>query len=811
MAGCRLRTFIFTLLWLALAGASHAQQGTPRKEYWFSYGTTNRESGVILSDTTSYYEIHISSEFRTSGIIVFTHNGDTVPFTVQPGKAFVHRLTNSQRGATYHTKPGKYDLSACVFCDDKISVSTISRMPMTTDASLIMPSEALGLEYRVVTTAANHCHFLLVAVWDSTVVRMNGTLLCSLNRGETFFMVNGTSPRPVTGGELLEGNRPFAAFQVQEFGWIPHNIPSSDQQFEQCFPLKLLGTEHYIPVSIMGNEFVQVMATEPNTNITLSGGKVSVNQFRNGSTILTGLNAGQWVWIDVTQRDSGCLIRSDKPVAVVTYLVSYSYFTHNTNGGYSDPSVAAVPETGRRVASCIFRPYEMPVDVNDRFQPRHYVLVAVPTYGKDSTRISTNNGLPQPLTGGIWRDHPGGWSYYNVPLPSDSNTYTITNSYSGIQVYSYGITHCESYDYLASANYLDLRAAFYGNDTHHLSLPSVRFCEQEILIRGEVHDSLSSKPGHIRWFVDSVEVTEAMDSMEWRRFFTRGTYRIRMELLYEDGFTRRSVEGELHIVSLDADPFSTPEHCHRSDGTIRIIARSDYPMTLKYYLDSIEVYDDPVTSLKAGRYLLRVRDAYCEVSDTVTVDSMRGPVANFELAPPAVHTGMFVTFTDRSQPGDAPLAGWQWDLGDGTVREGCSLQYAYRDSGSYQVMLVVRDTNGCEDTARQPLNVVEGLVFPNAFAPVGIDGQPRYFHPMEAKGHYRSFEMIIYNRWGNMVWWQHCQGGSCPDYADEAFWWDGYDMNGRPLSAGVYFWVAKATFDSLLPPLTMQGSVTVFR
>ena len=143
MTGCRLRTVFCTLLWLALAGASHAQQGAPRKEYWFSYGTTNRESGMILSDTTSYYEIHISSEFRTGGIIVFTHNGDTVPFTVQPGKAFVHRLTNSQRGATYHTQPGKYDLSGCVFCDDKISVSTISRMPMSTDASLIMPSSAL--------------------------------------------------------------------------------------------------------------------------------------------------------------------------------------------------------------------------------------------------------------------------------------------------------------------------------------------------------------------------------------------------------------------------------------------------------------------------------------------------------------------------------------------------------------------------------------------------------------------------------------------------------------------------------------------
>ena len=64
---------------------------------------------------------------------------------------------------------------------------------------------------------------------------------------------------------------------------------------------------------------------------------------------------------------------------------------------------------------------------------------------------------------------------------------------------------------------------------------------------------------------------------------------------------------------------------------------------------------------------------------------------------------------------------------------------------------------------------------------------------MEAKGHYRSFEMIIYNRWGNMVWRQSCKGGSCPDYADDDFWWDGCNRDGKTVSAGVYFWVVKAT------------------
>nr|MCR5190433.1 IgGFc-binding protein [Bacteroidales bacterium] len=379
--GRHLRTLLITALWVLTAGLSHAQQGGGPKEYWFSYGRTNKDVEVLFGDTAAYYELHITSRFRTSGIIVFTHNKDTVPFTVTPGTAFVHRLSYSQRGATYHDKTGKFDLSACVLCNHEVSVSTIARLGFSTDAGLILPAHALGTGYRVMMTEPDLGALLLIATQDGTVIRLNGNPLCTLDRGETYYWINSLAASKLQGGEQLEGDKPFVCLFTQILGWIPHNIPSADQLFEQCFPQKLLGTEYYVPVSIMGEDYVQVMVTEAGTNITLSGGRVAVNQFRNGTTRLTGLNAGQWVWIKVNQQDSGCLIRSDKPVILFTYLAAHYNFPNNGGlnvGGYSDPSVAAVPETGRRVASCIFRPYEMPVDSNDRFPPRHYGLVALP-------------------------------------------------------------------------------------------------------------------------------------------------------------------------------------------------------------------------------------------------------------------------------------------------------------------------------------------------------------------------------------------------------------------------------------------------
>ena len=151
-------------------------------------------------------------------------------------------------------------------------------------------------------------------------------------------------------------------------------------------------------------------------------------------------------------------------------------------------------------------------------------------------------------------------------------------------------------------------------------------------------------------------------------------------------------------------------------------------------------------------------------------------------------------------------------MGDNTALSGNKVAHVYRLKNNYIIRLIVSDENHCLDTAEKMVRIVPAPCFPNAFAPDdGLQGN-RYFRPMEECGRFHTFEMTIYNRWGNVVWRQYCNEGECPPYHDNSFWWDGKDMQGHPLSAGIYFYVVKATYShNRQNPLYLNGSITLFR
>ena len=74
------------------------------------------------------------------------------------------------------------------------------------------------------------------------------------------------------------------------------------------------------------------------------------------------------------------------------------------------------------------------------------------------------------------------------------------------------------------------------------------------------------------------------------------------------------------------------------------------------------------------------------------------------------------------------------------------------------------------------------------------------FFEAEKKTDYSSFEIKIFNRWGEVVY----------ESTDPYFKWDGKNKSGNLVSAGVYYYVANANYKSKdVKPLT--GHVTVIR
>ena len=178
-------------------------------------------------------------------------------------------------------------------------------------------------------------------------------------------------------------------------------------------------------------------------------------------------------------------------------------------------------------------------------------------------------------------------------------------------------------------------------------------------------------------------------------------------------------------------------------------------------------------------YTVIVSDANnCSSSPQLaTVNVFPNPIARFDMMPPdfAPLSNPLILFTDQSIGAD----NWLWNFGD-ILNSSSSLQnpkFAYSELGSYTITLTVINNEGCTDTVSHTI-IIEPeftLYIPNAFTPDG-DGLNDFFAPQGA--HFDSFEMEIYNRWGEKV--------AHPNPSRGEGLWDGA-INGKDMAPqGVY-------------------------
>jgi gliding motility-associated-like protein len=114
----------------------------------------------------------------------------------------------------------------------------------------------------------------------------------------------------------------------------------------------------------------------------------------------------------------------------------------------------------------------------------------------------------------------------------------------------------------------------------------------------------------------------------------------------------------------------------------------------------------------------------------------------------------------------------------------------------------VTDANGCTTSGNFSIEHVPCCFafVPNAFTP-NMDSKNDIFR-METTGRIRVNSMIVYNRYGQIVWSTFNQGEG----------WDG-TQNGKPVDVGTYFYYIKYTCESVNGPkeTELKGDVTVIR
>lgn len=85
----------------------------------------------------------------------------------------------------------------------------------------------------------------------------------------------------------------------------------------------------------------------------------------------------------------------------------------------------------------------------------------------------------------------------------------------------------------------------------------------------------------------------------------------------------------------------------------------------------------------------------------------RNPQASFTVGPPNYGCVPFsINFTNTSTLGDAPIASYVWDFGNGTNSNQANPTANYTQSGTYAVSLLVTDTNGCKSNVTIPNAVI---------------------------------------------------------------------------------------------------------
>ena len=174
---------------------------------------------------------------------------------------------------------------------------------------------------------------------------------------------------------------------------------------------------------------------------------------------------------------------------------------------------------------------------------------------------------------------------------------------------------------------------------------------------------------------------------------------------------------------------------------------------------------------------LRVRDAAgCEgevtIDDAITV--FPGVSAQIGATPNPVDAENPTVQLNGTGTGN--IISWWWDIpgADPATSNQQDVAATFPNGpGTYPVMLVVASPDGCVDTVRSVVNVINpGVIeLPNVFSPNG-DGHNDRFIPIGYKG--APGLMEIYNRWGQLIFSTHnlAQG------------WNG---NGAP--DGTYFYI----------------------
>ena len=179
---------------------------------------------------------------------------------------------------------------------------------------------------------------------------------------------------------------------------------------------------------------------------------------------------------------------------------------------------------------------------------------------------------------------------------------------------------------------------------------------------------------------------------------------------------------------------------------------------------------------------------------TISINLIEPQHASFIIQPDTTvfYENDLISFINTNQNATS----FNWNFGDEISTNQENPFHMFENIGTYDVIQIITDTNGCLDSANQKIEIIEGMFTPNVFTPNG-DGYNDVFE-IKASG-VEEFYLSIYNRWGVLVFESKSSKAK----------WDGKSLAGENASDGTYFYNLKAK--SQTKDYSQSGSVTLLR
>jgi hypothetical protein len=493
---------LFAVLCCTGATSAFAQTEYPDskgRDFWFVFPPNfhnNHDSLFIkpLEQLEHQLYIYIGSDSATTGTITLVDKFGQpriVPFTItDPTKLFEYRtffgdfeLTGFNRGGVLDFAANQCETTAPqhvhIEADRDVNVYALHQGDLTSDAFLVLPTDALGEDYVVMAYnsdtrfqtfgglagASTPSQFVVVAVEDNTSVEVQPSAptvrnpgmarqVITLNKGQSYLVQADprTSPNSDLTGSLVRATKPVAVFGGHQRALVPREfvdqLQSRDCLIEQMNPVRTWGKSAFLtpyPRSsnevLIGYDLYRVLAGFDSTVVDING------------TVVATINAGQ---VYEGRLDQAMVVETSRP-AMIAQIRKTSSGAGQAGNRIGDPFMMLIPPKEQFLEKYRFinaQSYAFDGDpgnpqVIDTIYREQYVTVVVPTVAVSSVRLDG-----QPLNGISFQRIGSSDHSFGIVSPGDGVHEITANTFFGIYVYGYG--NANSYGYIGGMSFRPL-------------------------------------------------------------------------------------------------------------------------------------------------------------------------------------------------------------------------------------------------------------------------------------------------------------------------------------------------------------------